>query len=100
MLPPENAYEKYIEIFKYLTDNINKYSRIEYLAEEGYDILLQHSKTISNELLVQNISDYNHAMPYAARGKHKELVEKLVQLGANDFNGVLIYQLHVQIMKN
>lgn len=90
---PDNPYEKYKQIFHDLS-KLNLHSmKIEYLAENGYDILLY---------LITNSTDYTKAIQYAAYGGHIEIVEKLLGKIQNvNYNAILLYAAdggHIKIV--
>src|SRR5581483_1196561 len=78
---PENAYEQYKEILNKVSKILVKYEKINYLAENGYDILLSP--------LLNNVEDYNWAIKNAATGGQIEIVELMLEKGANDYNQTL-----------
>lgn len=95
--PPDNAYEKYIEIFIQLNSlsRVTKFVYIPYLASNGYDILLK-------PLLVGSRENYDIAMKEAAQGGHIKLVDYTLTKGANNYNQTMSEAArdgHIDIVK-
>jgi len=91
---PKDAYEKYKEILDRLSKLSGIYEKIEYLAINGYDLLLKP--------LLSTLSDYNLVMTYAAYGGHIELVNLMLEKGANAYNNAMIeaaYRGHMNIVR-
>ena len=68
------AYEEYKIIFEQLK-NFDIYYQVKYLAENGYDILL--NPLVTNNMLAGD------AATYALRNKHNEIAKKFIPLSSN-----------------
>lgn len=75
---PANPYENYREIIIDSLEINDRYKKIKYLGENGYDRLLMP--------MLANIDDYELALVYAARRGHIGLAKLMLALGAENYN--------------
>lgn len=103
--PPENPYQKYIEL-----SNLSgsTFVQINYLAANGYDILLEPllmtkldydnaltSASLGGQLPIVKVmiskkgTSLNTALAYATRRNHEDIIDFLIKSGATDLNNAL-----------
>lgn len=78
--PPENPYEKYLKLNELVGRNDEM---IEYLAKNGYDILLKP--------MLMTKRDYDDALTSAALGNQLPIVKAMINKGATSLNTAFVY---------